>query len=277
MSNRQLEEQAEANSDLRIASALGLSIDEFHQLDCEISTNESDDGLIYEYVIHFHDSSPKKILEKIEGLSFRNQVHLQPYELETDPYDDELIWDINSSEQLNNLLSNLESAKNILDTVEPSKDQDQFHFLVMLHAHIVASIEAFLSSTFIHTVTNSEQLIRKVVEAEPYFNEKKISFSEIYNNHDDIQSIVGDYLKGLTFHKIKIVRRLYKSVLNIELGNISWLSGAITIRHHCTHRAGYDKQGNKIVLTVESTRNLINKSTDLGVTINSKATLIDKL
>lgn len=275
MSNRQLEEQAEANSDLQIASALGLSIDEFYQLDCEISTNESDDGLIYEYVINFQESSPKEILEKIEGLSFENQVYLQPYELETDPYDDELNWDISSSEQLDNLLSNLESAKKLLETVASSKDQ--FHFLVMLHAHIVASVEAFLSSTFIHTVTNSEQLIRKVVEAEPHFNEQKISFSNIYKKHEDIQNIVGDYLKGLIFHKIKMVRRLYKSILNIELGNISWLSGAIITRHHCTHRAGYDEQGNKVVLTVESTMKLINESIELGVEINSKATLIDKL
>lgn len=275
MSNRQLEEQTEANSDLKIASALGLSIDEFHQLDCEISTHESDDGLIYEYVIHFQESSPKEILEKIEGLSFRNQVYLQPYELEADPYDDELIWDISSSEQLGNLLSNLDSGKKLLETVASS--EDQFHFLVMLHAHIVASIEAFLSSTFIHTVTNSEQLIRKIVEAEPHFNEQKISFGEIYKKHEDIQSIVGDYLKGLIFHKIKMVRRLYKSVLNIELGDISWLSGAITIRHHCTHRAGYDKQGKRVVLTVESTKELINKSIELGVEINTKATLIDKL
>ena len=91
MSNRQLEEKLEEESDKRIAAALGISIDDLNQLDFEISSNESDEGLVYEYIIHFQDSSPKEILEKIEGLSSRNYVYLEPFELEADPYENELL------------------------------------------------------------------------------------------------------------------------------------------------------------------------------------------
>lgn len=273
MSNRQLEEIMDDNSNLQMASVLGLSVDELQQLDYDVDTNESDDGLLYEYVVHFKKSSPTELLRKIDGLTSSNCVHLQPYEFEDDPFDEDLKWDIFSSDQLNNLLSNLQSAEKLLK--EMPNSNDQFIFLVMLHAHIVASLEAFLSSIFIHKVTNSDKLIRKIIETDHHFEEQKISLRDIYNKHENIQNIVGDYLKRIIFHKMKVVRRLYKSVLNIELGNISWLLDAISVRHHCTHRAGYDEEGNKVDLTAEYTRDLIEKCSEFGKKINSEVTLVD--
>ena len=275
MSNRQLEEQMEDNSNRQLASVLGLTTDELDQLDYEIHTNESNDGLVYEYVVHFQESSPQEILNKINGLSSRNYVYLQPYELETDPYDEELIWDICSSEQLDNLLSSMKSAQVLLSNLPDG--EEQFHFFVMLHAHIVASIEAFLSSTYIHVVTNTDNLIRKVIETEPHFKDQKISFSDIYTKQENIQKIVGDYLKGIIFHKLKVARRLYKSVLNTEFGDIKWLIDAIAIRHHCTHRCGRDKEGNKVDITADSINELINNSITFCQRINSEVIVSTKL
>jgi hypothetical protein len=272
MSCRQLEEQMEFEGSEQLASILGLSIDELQELDYQISPNESNDGLIYEYVVTFEDSSPQNILDKIDGLCSGNCVYLQPYELESDPYEEELIWDILSSEQFDNFILNIESAKQL-----NNNQNDNFQTFVMLHAHIVASIEAFLSSSFIHSVTNNDALIRKVIETTPHFKEQTISLSEVYSKQDNIQNIVGDYLKGIIFHKIKIAASLYKSVLNIDLGEIKWLTNAIAIRHHCTHRAGYDKQGKKVDVTQYSIDELITKSLSFCERINSAVIASTKL
>jgi hypothetical protein len=258
MSSRELEERMQLETEKQLASALGLSTEELEQLEYEISTNESDEGLVYEYVVHFVESSPAEILSKIDGLSSQNFVYLQPYELDSDPYEEELVWDILSSEQFENFLKSINGAQ-ALNSNLPMHG-DQFHFYVMLHAHVVASIEAFLSSIFIHSVANSEELIRKVIETEPRFREQKIPLSEIYLKQESIKNIVADYLKGIIFHKIRIAARLYKGVLGIDFGDINWLSEAITLRHDCTHRGGLDKQGEKIKISASSIDELIRES-----------------
>ena len=275
MRSRELEEKMELEADEQLASALGLSIEELYELDYEIHTNESNDGLVYEHVIHISESSPSEILSKIDGLSSQNYVHLQPYELDSDPYEDELIWDILSSEQFENFLKSIKGAQDLNSNLP--MHGEKFYFHVMLHAHVVASIEAFLSSIFIHSVTNSKELIRKVIETEPQFKDQKIALSEIYLKQESIKSIVADYLKGIIFHKIKIAARLYKSVLGIDFGNIKWLSEAIALRHDCTHRGGLDKQGEKINISESSINELIRESMAFCQRIHSEVIVATKL
>jgi hypothetical protein len=275
MSNRQLEEQQGFQEKKLLATALGLSIDELEQLNYEVSQNESNDGLIYEYVVSFDEFCSKTILDKIDGLTSGKYVYLQSYELEQDSYEEELVWDILSSKQFDNFLLSIKGANSLLDNL-PSREEE-FQVLVMLHAHVVASVEAYLSSVFIHVVTNSEVLIRKIVETDPHFKSQTIKFSDIYTKQDSVKSVVAGYLNGITFHKIKISARLYKSVLNVDFGNIKWLTTAIAIRHHCTHRGGYDKQDNRINITQSSVSKLIRSSVQFCQNINSEITVITKL
>lgn len=275
MSSRELEEGMDTKADEKLASALGLSVEELNQLDYETYTNESDDGLIYEHVVHISESSPHEILSKINGLSSRNYVHLQPYELENDAYEDELIWEMLSSKQFDNFPDSTRGTKSLIKNSPTSGDR--FYFYVMLHAHIVASIEAFLSSTFIHSVANSEKLIRKVIETEPHFKDQKMAVSDIYTKRDNLNKIVANYLSGVIFHKIKIAARLYKSVLGIDFGDINWLAEAITLRHDCAHRSGFDKQGNKIDISESTINKPIEDSLVFCHRINSEVIVATKL
>ncbi|MCI5208484.1 MAG: hypothetical protein D3910_06755 [Candidatus Electrothrix sp. ATG2] len=78
MSNRQLEEMQEEASDRKLAAELGISYEELCELEWDIDTNESDDGLVYSYVVTFSDSSPKDILDKVDGLEDGRVVYLSP-------------------------------------------------------------------------------------------------------------------------------------------------------------------------------------------------------
>lgn len=77
MSSRQLEEMQEEQADRNIAEELGITYEELCQLDFEIDTNESSDGLVYEHIITFSDDSPQEILNKLSGLENGNTVRVQ--------------------------------------------------------------------------------------------------------------------------------------------------------------------------------------------------------
>ncbi len=82
MSSRQLEEIEEEKSDKHLAELLGISYDDLSQLNYDFYPNESRGGVISGYIIIFSDSSPKKILRKINGIDDNNTVYLSPNELD---------------------------------------------------------------------------------------------------------------------------------------------------------------------------------------------------
>jgi len=265
MSNQQLEENQEEFQNKHLASSLGITYDELCQLEWDIDINESNDGIIYGYRIIFSEDSPKKILKKINGIDLSGRyIYLLPGEVENnyDYYNKEIEWDIHSSKQLKVLDNNLD---NVLSLLEVNTDeQTKFTFYVMLHAHIVAAMESYLSSTFIHKVTNSDELIRRLIETDPELGKEKLTLKNIYNKYESLKEDVAKYLKNIIFHRLDKVRPMYKSVLNIDFGDIDWLFKAIEIRHHCTHRAGLDKEEEKVKITKNSIEELVKNCKDLS-------------
>ncbi|HZK88244.1 MAG TPA: hypothetical protein VFC27_03735, partial [Anaerovoracaceae bacterium] len=73
----------------KLAKILGITYEQLMQLDYEIDTNESSDGLIYNYIVEFGDNDPKEILDKIIGLEDRKRVWLTPWVFENSEYYDE--------------------------------------------------------------------------------------------------------------------------------------------------------------------------------------------
>ncbi len=256
--SRQFDEKQEELADEKLAHYLGISIGELNQLDWELDTNESKDGLIYNYIIEFHEDSPKEILDKISDLEDGRWIYLPPQFFYEDLYEDhfelELNWEINSTEQLTTFRSHLESVNKLIN-LDLDKDT-QFSLLVMLHAHIVSATESFLSSTFISEVTNSDVLIRKLIESDPEFGKRKLTLKEIYERHENLKITVASYLKDLIFHRLPKIKLMYLTVLEIDFEDISWLITAIEVRHDCVHRAGFNKEGERVEITKESIKEL---------------------
>ena len=140
----------------------------------------------------------------------------------------------------------------------------------MLYGHVVAAVEAYLSSTFIQKVTNSEDLTRKLVETDPTFSKMTFTLKEIFEQKDKLKLTVASHLNDLIFHNLNKVKPMYKDVLDCEFGDISWLFKAVIIRHHCVHRAGYDKENNKVDLSVDILGELVTKAKELTSLIENK-------
>ncbi|CAM4313559.1 hypothetical protein [Vibrio neonatus] len=142
--------------------------------------------------------------------------------------------------------------------------------LIMLHGHIVAALEGYLSSTFISATLSSDDLVRKLVETDPEFAGRKFTIKEIFSKQESLKGDIAKYLQDLIFHKIDKVRPMYKSVLDIDLGETSWLFKAVSVRHHCVHRAGYDHDGNKVQISTDDIELLIQRCTSLVENIDAE-------
>jgi len=163
------------------------------------------------------------------------------------------------------------SPKEIFDTqmssvtellkYKESTSETQFSLLVMLHGHTVAAVESYLASTFIHKVINSDDLIKKLVETDPVFSKMKFTLREIFEKQKNLNHTVAKYLKDLIFHDLKKVKPMFKNVLGCDFGDIKWLYKAVATRHHCVHRAGLNKDGDRIDISVVSIKELVDNST----------------
>ncbi len=138
------------------------------------------------------------------------------------------------------------------------------NLFVMVYGHIVAAVEAYLSSTFINNVMASDTFLRKLVETDPEFANQTVTIAQIYTKKEQLDKDVKAYLRELIFHKIAKVKNMYEDVFGINFGNdIGWLFKAVLLRHDCVHRAGYDKDGNEVDLNKEKIEILIEESKNL--------------
>ena len=176
-----------------------------------------------------------------------------PYDLE-EKYA-QVNWYLNTTSHYEILQTHLANARIFLRIQVPEKALFSLH--VMLHGHIVSAVEGYLAGTFIHEVTESEDLIRRLVESDPEFSKRKFTLKEIYQKKSQLKYTVAEYLKGLIFHDLRKVKPLYHSVLNHDFGDITWLFNDVIKRHDCVHRAGYTKDGEAIDVSARSLTLLI--------------------
>ncbi len=203
----------------------------------------------------------------INGLGLSKQhSHVYVHHNNCDSINDyELNLYIDEPSQYDIFENHLTGVKTLLEIEVPTVAQRSL--LVMLHAHLVSAIEGFLAGVFIHNVTRSEDLIRKLVESDPEFSRRKFTLKEIYEKQSTMKLIVGNYLRDMIFHDLKKVIPMYKSVISHDFGNIEWLFDAVMIRHHCVHRAGYDKDHKPVNVTKETIITLLNNVWKLALSV----------
>ena len=80
--------------------------------------------------------------------------------------------------------------------------------------------------------------------------------SSIYAKYENLDMIIKGALTSIVYHDIKLVRKLYKKVADIELPNTKSIEDAIQIRHDIVHRNGKDKEGNLHTVTRTDVRML---------------------
>ncbi|WP_416768824.1 hypothetical protein ACM66T_04940 [Sulfurimonas sp. ST-25] len=203
---------------------------------------------------------------------YLNRLHI---DFENQRYEEEYdYWSVVGKTNFQIFTEIIDSSKEIIK-IQIDNIKIRKNLFVMLYGHIVAAIESYLSSTFIEQVMSpgNSEYIRKLVESDPEFANRKFTIKEIFSKQEELENDVKLYLRDLIFHKIDKVKPMYKNVLDIDFGNnIEWLFKAISLRHDCVHRAGYDKDGNEIDLDKEKVEDLIKRCSELVEHIESELT-----
>lgn len=189
------------------------------------------------------------------------------WEILPEPYDFD-VWEIETTKQLEIYKKVTNDIVALLRMDVPNERRSTLHN--MLYAQVVTAIEAYLSGIFIHTVINSEQLIRKLVESDPDLAKRQFSLKEIFTQWEELKFLVARYLKDLIFHDIKKIKPMYHSVLGIDFGDVSWLFKAVLIRHDCVHRNGFDKDGKQNEINSGAIIDLVKSCTALVAAIEEE-------
>ena len=159
----------ERESEAHLAPKLGITYVELCQLDYEIETDESDEGLIYNYRIVFNQNNPKSILNKIKGLDKNLNVYLDPWEFDDEheyDYEFEAITENNDySKSFYEELKNIESLLTL--EVTTSKIKETLYRQIFIS--VISTLETYLSSSFINRTLDSEDNFQRFISTHPEF------------------------------------------------------------------------------------------------------------
>lgn len=248
----------EREDEAHLAPKLGITYIELCQLDYEIETDESDEGLLYNYRIVFKENNPTSILEKIKGLDKNLNVYLNPWE-----FDDELDYDlefeaiIENNDYSKSFYSEIEKIESLLTLEIPNPDIQNTLYR-QIYISVISTLETYLSSSFINRTFDSEDNLKRFVSTHPEFKNRKFEFSQIFEQFDEIENIVQKVMLDTIYHNLPIVRNMYRDTFNISFPDFSEIYKAVLKRHDLVHRNGFTKEGKIVEVNKGVINELIN-------------------
>lgn len=166
-----------------------------------------------------------------------------------------------------------ENITKVLDEIESLSVPTKEYLYRQLYAGAITSMEAFLSSTLLREVLSSDATKRRFVEQYLPYRELSISFSNIYEQMETIDTTIQNTLRSLMYHNLAKIKPIYKDVLNVDLGDISGIMKAVPIRHDIVHRSGKSKEGIMHSITKEDVIAIVENVSSLISDVNLSLTL----
>jgi hypothetical protein len=130
----------------------------------------------------------------------------------------------------------------------------------LLYVSVITAMETYLSAAFISTVVPDPKLMRRFVEINPPFRERKIKLSDVFKQIERIEKLAKSELRDIVWHNLKRAQPLYKGTLEIAFpDSLESIYKAVSVRHDLVHRNGKTKEGEQINISKEATTELIDK------------------
>lgn len=257
----------------QLAHKLGITFDELMQLNHKVDTEESEDGVVYNYIVSFDPDSPKEILAKIKGLDGSKSVWLSPWEYEGDFYYVEQYQAITSNKHFyESFLRAMDSAA-ILNEYEIVEGELTLTFKRQIYVSIMAALEAFLSETFINLTNDHPEYFRNFIESYPDFKERKIEMSRIFSEQERIKETAKKVMVEVIYHNLAKVSKMYSSTFKIDFPDIATIAKCVHLRHDIVHRNGKTVDGKLVPLNKEMIADLIKQTSSFVREIANKLKL----
>lgn len=251
----------------QIAKKLGITYDEFLELEYEINTEESEDGFIYNYILEFNENSPKEILEKIIGIEQDKFVWFAPWEFENNDYDEERYQAIISNKEFYAKYQNEIHNYNLLNEVELKDNRLNPILKRQIFIGIIGALETFLSDAFINLTLENDEYFKNFVETYPDFKKRKFELRHLYVEKDRIKETGKKIMLDIIYHDLPKVSKMYISTFKINFPKIGSVIKQILTRHDLVHRNGKTKDGDEVIITKTSITQLIELINDFVANI----------
>ena len=212
----------------------------------------------------FDESANYEFIENAVDRQIMEQEERDYYEIEAA---------LSNQEPLKNLKENLDLLLQLLEEKEHFLPNLQKFQLMMVFSFSITSLESYLSDTFARSVLNDNELKKKYLNSEKSLKKEKILLSEIFDKYFNIDNKIKDKIQNTTFHNLGTAKKLYKAVLDIDLGNISTLIKLVNKRHNFVHRGGKDKDGTEVLTNKTEVMDMINTINKMCLKIENELKL----
>jgi dGTP triphosphohydrolase len=265
----------EQEGDQHLADLLGISNDELNELVYEIETDESKDGLIYNYRVEFDTvDSAEHILKKIKNLEDGCRVYLQPWDFDEE-YDYEEQYDAITEnkeylQKFKDEIANLEALNSLKIPDEILKG--------ILHRQlfisVIGTMETFLSDAFINLTNDNEEYFKNFIKTHPEFKKRKFELREIFEEYEKIKETAKKVMLDTIYHNLPTISQMFMDTFNIKFPAIKDVYDYVLKRHDLVHRNGKTKEGEIVVTDEKAITELIGKVTIFINDIAAKLNII---
>ena len=256
--NEYIIERQNEQPELKLASLLGITIDELSNTNYDIYDDEGHDGTLYGYTIKFNSNSPKDILCKIRGLDSNNQVWIDLWDLDNSDSEDydEYKYELESS-TYNSYLYYKDSISKVVILLSAKIDNPLLSeiFYRQIYISVISYFETFLWLTVVNLTKANPLFIEKIINNHPLFKQEEHLNKSKEQKIEMTKTLINSIPYNDLEHK---VRKLYNSAFDIEIPiDDKLVEHFKNTRNHLIHRSGYNKQGNKIKVDAIVIKNLI--------------------
>ena len=110
-----------------------------------------------------------------------------------------------------------------------------------IYIGIIGAMELFLCDFLYCMVLGTKKYYKKYLEK----SNQTYTLSQVTNSQWNTQKAVTDIILGTNYHKIGIVKSIYKNVLCIEFSKTDELEKLIKTRHNLVHRNGFPSKNSE--------------------------------
>ncbi|WP_205623786.1 hypothetical protein [Flavobacterium reichenbachii] len=252
-----------------LAKILGISYEELNELDYQIETDESKDGIIYNYRFELTGNSPTQIIQKINRLQDGKRVYLEPWELDDEfDYDFQFEAITNDKNFLKKFHEEIDNLMSLLAIkIEEPNQKKILNRQVFIG--IIGTMESFLSDVFINLVFDNDNYFKNFIKTHPEFKQRKFELREIFEETDRLEETAKKIMLDTIYHNLPVVKEMYEDTFKIKFPSIKEVFKYVFQRHDLVHRNGKTKNG----IIVETNEEAIQ---DLTMKVNEMITNLAK-
>lgn len=217
-----------------------------------------------QFVGHVSEDLINQLSDELEG----ECLEWAPVE-SPDDYDDYFIEDVVEIENCyKEFKTAIDDIQSLLAINIPGRVINKM--LSLLFVNTITALETYLSDKFIKRVMSNEEALRKCVKSSPKFQDEKVSIAEVLEIADSIEVKTRQYLADIVWHNLGRIKPMYKSVLDVDIGDIGKIMKGVTKRHDLVHRNGRNKDGEAVTVSTQDVKNMIKEVDEVVELIESQ-------